>query len=387
MIGIKDTIKAEVKNLGFSLAGFTTPGPLSSYSIYRNWVNAGYYGEMNYLARADALQKRADPGILVPEAKTIIVLAAAYPSPDITASSNPANPIIAAYAQLAEDYHLAFKKACHQVEVILKELYESNQLEKCGENLITRSFSDTTPILEKALAQKAGLGWIGKNGCFINEEFGSWLLLAEVFTNLIIEPDPPFEENFCGNCTRCISACPTQCILPNRTLEARKCISYLTIEHHSEISREYRTMIKNNIFGCDACQVACPWNQKAEPDAGSLLQSSGEIAFPETWRQTLEMDDDGFIRVFKNTPLKRLHVDRWLRNSLVAAANSNDQHLLPIVLDILHHHPSPMVRSHAAWAVQQLAGVTANSLLIQAVEREKDETVRSSIQELLADIS
>jgi epoxyqueuosine reductase len=382
----KETIRAEVKNLGFSLVGFTSSDPISSFPIFQDWVDAGYYGEMDYLAREDAICKRADPALLMPGACSIIVLAASYPPPDIAKTENSNFPAIAAYAQLAEDYHISLKKACHQVELILHNYYQNDQLKINGDKLLARSFVDTAPILEKALAQKAGLGWIGKNGCFINKDFGSWLLLAEVFTNAFIDPDPPTKKDFCGKCTRCITACPAQCILPNRTLDARKCISYLTIEHHSEIPGESQPVLQNKIFGCDVCQSVCPWNKPSRSKPESLLQQSLLNTFPETWQQVLEMDDEKFSRIFTHTPLERLHRERWLRNALVSAVNSGDQSLVPLMINILRNDPSPLVRSHAAEAVYRLAGKSSISILQQALDHEKDENVCKSIREILAKI-
>ncbi len=383
----KETIRAEVKNLGFSLVGFTSSEPISSFSIFQNWVDAGFCGEMDYLARADTICKRADPALLMPGVRSIIVLAASYPPPDNSIIDNPDFPAIAAYAQLGEDYHISLKGACHQVELILQRFYENNQLEINGDKLLIRSFVDTAPILEKAFAQKAGLGWIGKNGCLINKDFGSWLLLAEVFTNAFIDPDPPTEKEFCGKCTRCITACPTQCILPNRTLDARKCISYLTIEHRNEIPGKFQPVLQNKIFGCDVCQSVCPWNRTSKSKPESLLQQSLLNAFPETWQQALEMNDEKFSSLFAGTPIERLNRERWLRNVLVASANSGDQTLLPLLRDILNNDTSPLVRSHAARAVYRLAGKSSVFILQQALDLEKDENVYKSIQEILGKIS
>jgi epoxyqueuosine reductase len=382
----KETIRAEVKNLGFSLVGFTSSEPVSNYSVFLDWVDAGYYGEMDYLARADTIRKRADPALLMPGVRSIVVVAASYPPPDISMTDNSNFPAIAAYAQLGEDYHISLKKACHQVELILQRFYENDQLDINGEKLLVKSFVDTAPILEKSLAQKAGLGWIAKNGCFINKDFGSWLLLAEVFTNAFIDPDPPTEKEFCGKCTRCITACPAQCILPNRTLDARKCISYLTIEHQSEIPRESQPVLQNKIFGCDMCQSVCPWNKTSRSKPESLLQQSLKKTFPKTWQQALEMNDEKFSRVFTDTPVGRLHRERWLRNALVSAANSGDQSLLPLLIDILRNDPSPLIRSYAVGAVHQLAGKSSVSILQQALDHEEDKNVCISIREVLGKI-
>ena len=375
----KESIKAEVQNLGFSLAGFTTPDPLPGFSIFQTWIQSGRHAEMGYLARPDTIAKRANPRLLMPECRSVIVLAAAYPA----GMQNQRSPRVAAYAQPGRDYHHVFKQACNQLIETLTSLTRSSN----SNPLQFRAFSDTAPILEKELAVRAGLGWIGKNGCLINPRYGSWLLLAEIFTSLEIEPDPPFSGAHCGSCQRCLKACPSSCILPDRTVDAGRCISYLTIEHRTDIPLDLRQSIGDHIFGCDDCQDVCPWNQKAIPDTHSMFSNlmwhkSNLLSLEEA----LRLDEASFDEMFKSTPVSRAAWEGWLRNCLVAAGNSNATVLLPLITSLLAENSSPMVRRHAAWVVSRSDEKSSRPILSQALQSEEDESVRSVIQTLLAEI-
>jgi epoxyqueuosine reductase len=345
----KESIRAEVQNLGFSLAGFTTPDPLPGFSILQTWIQSGRHAEMGYLERPDTIAKRANPRLLMPECRSVIVLTAAYPA----GKQNQRTPRIAAYAQPGRDYHHVFKTACNQLIETLTSLSQSSNSNPPQ----FKAFSDTAPILEKELAVRAGLGWIGKNGCLINPVYGSWLLLAEIFTSLEIEPDPPFSGTHCGSCQRCLDTCPAGCILPDRTVDAGRCISYLTIEHRTDIPLPLQQTLSDHIFGCDDCQDVCPWNRRAIPDPNSMFSNmmphKGNLLSLE---EALRLDEASFDEIFKSTPVNRAGWEGWLRNCLVAAGNSNDITLLPLISSLLKEHPSPMVRRHAAWACFRLEG-------------------------------
>ncbi len=372
----KESIRAEVQNLGFSLAGFTSPDPLPGFSIFNNWIQAGRHAEMLYLARPDTLAKRSDPHLLMPEARSVIVLAAAYPAGE----QGQVSPRIASYAQLSRDYHQVFQEECSNAIDILTRKTRSISTKQPT----FRAFSDTAPILEKELAVRAGLGWIGKNGCLINPQYGSWLLLAEIFTSLEIEPDPPFSGQHCGNCQRCLDACPAGCILPDRTLDAARCVSYLTIEHRTDIPFSSRRSIGDHVFGCDDCQTVCPWNQKAKPDPHSMFANLPLMdGFPFSLEDALKMSELSFNEVFKRTPVNRVSWEGWLRNCLVAAGNSNDIELLPVIANLVTTHPSSLVRSHAAWAISQLEPKASYQILSGALQSEKDESVRKLILKFL----
>jgi epoxyqueuosine reductase len=252
-----------------------------------------------------------------------------------------------------------------------------------GTVIPNRWYTDTGPLLERELAQRAGLGWIGKNTCLINPLIGSYTFLAEILLGIELEPDPPFLADHCGTCTRCIAACPTGCILPDRTIDARRCISYLTIEHRDTIPRELRPQIGNWVFGCDICQMVCPWNQR-------FATSSGDPAFsPQPDQQhpalveQLALSPQQFNRLFKGTPLKRTKRRGYLRNVVVALGNAGDQTAVQSLEEALLREPEELVRAHAAWALGRIGGQRAIQALTGAVSAEQDQSVASEIRSAL----
>ena len=251
---LKEEIKLKAQQLGFILAGVTTPAPPDHYSTFEAWLAQGRHGRMDYLARDRSRARRANPREIIPECQSILVLATPYNPP--RARREPANDIalrgqVAAYAW-GDDYH-------DVLPARMKELVQFIE-EQVGHSVTNRWYTDSGPILERDLAQRAGIGWIGKNTCLIHPKHGSYFLLSEIFLDLALEPDPPLRTDHCGTCTRCIEACPTDCILPNRTLDATRCISYLTIELKDDTPAELREKIGDWVFGCDICQTVCPWN-------------------------------------------------------------------------------------------------------------------------------
>jgi epoxyqueuosine reductase len=212
-----------------------------------------------------------------------------------------------------------------------------------------RWYTDTGPILERDLAQRAGLGWIGKNTCLINPKQGSYFLLSEILLDLELEPDAPFVTDHCGTCTRCIQACPTDCILPNRTIDARRCISYLTIELKDDIPIELREKIGDWVFGCDICQMVCPWNRFA-PEGDSAFVDNET---PRTLTEELTLTPQTFNQRFKRNPIKRAKRRGYLRNVAVALGNVGDMYDLPVLQNILNDD-EPMVCKHTQWAIEQI---------------------------------
>jgi epoxyqueuosine reductase len=230
----------------------------------------------------------------------------------------------------------------------MKELVQFTE-EQAGGPIKNRWYTDTGPILERDLAQRAGIGWIGKNTCLIHPKQGSYFLLSEIFLDLALEPDPPFITDHCGTCTRCVEACPTECILPNRTIDATRCISYLTIELKEDIPLELREKIGDWVFGCDICQQVCPWNRFA---------GQGDPAFdskttPPTLTDELSLTPQAFNGRFKHSPIKRTKRRGYLRNVAVALGNTSDIHALPVLQNVLNDE-EPMIREHAQWAIDQL---------------------------------
>jgi epoxyqueuosine reductase len=243
--------------------------------------------------------------------------------------------------------------------------------EQAGGPVTNRWYTDTGPILERDLAQRAGLGWIGKNTCLIHPRSGSYFLLSEILLDLELEPDVPFITDHCGTCTRCIEACPTDCILPNRTIDATRCISYLTIELKDDIPIELREKIGGWVFGCDICQMACPWNRfavegdpafgdphlhsPAPPTAAGVhqVQVSTSLKTLHTLTEDLLLSTQDFNKRFKQSPVKRAKRRGYLRNVAVALGNIGDMNVLPVLQKALNDD-EPMVREHAKWAIEKI---------------------------------
>jgi epoxyqueuosine reductase len=266
--------------------------------------------------------------------------------------------------------------------------------QQVGQPVPNRWYTDTGPILERDLAQRAGLGWIGKNTCLIHPRLGSYFLLAEVLLGLDLEPDPPFLPDLCGTCTRCLEACPTSCILPDRTLDARRCISYLTIELKGPIPAELRPQMGEWVFGCDVCQEVCPWNQRFAVPEGEVERQAVEVftARPGVPHPSLAAElalaPEEFNRKFKGSPVKRAKRRGYLRNAAVALGNAlagqPDPGATAALREALLGDPEPLVRAHAAWALGRLSGPGARQALKEAQSSETDPDVLAEIRSALA---
>jgi epoxyqueuosine reductase len=350
---LKERIIREAKSsrLGFMLAGVTTPDPPPHLAVFENWINQGRHAAMDYLADDRSRARRADPQLILPECKSILVLALPYSPPSYIPLSRlggmggneGVRGQVASYAW-GDDYHLVIPKRLQALVDFIEELV--------GHPIPHRWYTDTGPILERDLAQRAGLGWIGKNTCLINPRHGSYFLLAEILLGIELEPDPSFQTDQCGTCTRCIEACPTQCILPDRTIDAGRCISYLTIELKDDIPAELRASVGSWIFGCDVCQTACPWNRFAASEGDSALAPREDLPRPNLVRE-LELTSEEFNRKFKNSPVKRAKHRGYLRNVAVALGNSKDPSAVPALKKTLEN-PESVVREHAKWALEQI---------------------------------
>jgi epoxyqueuosine reductase len=337
---LKQKINNKARQLGFFLAGVTTPEPPPHYSTFENWLAQGHHGTMRYLAEERSRERRADPRAILPECKSILVLATPY-NPPAQGEGPGDQGQIASYAW-GDDYH----------DVLLARMQELVQFieEQVGAPVTNRWYTDTGPILERDLAQRAGIGWIGKNTCLIHPRHGSYFLLSEILLDLELEPDQPFITDHCGTCTRCIEACPTACILPNRTIDANRCISYLTIELKEDIPLDLREKIGNWVFGCDICQQVCPWNRFAK---------EGDFAFGDenplhSLTEELVISTMEFNHRFKRSPIKRAKRRGYLRNVAVALGNMGDMHVLP-VLQKASNDEEPLVREHAKWAIEKIS--------------------------------
>jgi epoxyqueuosine reductase len=282
---------------------------------------------------------------------------------------------VAAYAW-GDDYHAVIPPRLEQLAEFIER--------ETGRPVPHRAYTDTGPLLERDLAQRAGLGWIGKNTCLIHPRLGSCFFLAELLLAIELEPDPPFLADRCGSCTRCLQACPTGCILPDRTLDAARCISYLTIELKGAVPPELRPQLGDWVFGCDVCQQVCPWNERFA-QASDLQEFDPRPGVPAPdLIEELRLSQEDFSRKFRRSPLKRARRRGYLRNLAVALGNSADPFAVPALARALEDEAEPLVRAHAAWALGQIGGPQALAALEQASHAESDPQVLAEIRAALA---
>jgi epoxyqueuosine reductase len=328
---------------------------------FDDFIAQGRHGDMGWLAAN--VERRKDPHVLWPEARSIIVLGLSYaPHQDpLEALQDRSRGAISVYAQ-GLDYHDIIKAK-------LKSLAGQVQSLTGGE---VKLFVDTAPVMEKPIAARAGIGWQGKHTNLVSREFGSWLFLGSIFTTAKIAPDEP-EPDHCGVCRRCLDICPTRAFPKLYELDARRCISYLTIEHKGHIDREFRGAMGNRIYGCDDCLAVCPWNKFAGVAHEAKLATRNESDNPPL-ADLLGLDDAGFRARFRGTVIKRTGRDRFLRNVLIAAGNSRDTSLLPQIEARLDDH-SPLVRAMAIWALAKLAPERFEDMRQARVAAEPDQAV------------
>jgi epoxyqueuosine reductase len=340
---LKRRLIGQAKELGFAAIGFAPAedDPLRAGRL-REWLAAGMHGEMEWMeARADV---RQGPQAMWPEAKSVIALGMSYaPAADpLALAGDPERARISVYAQ-GGDYHDTVKKALKALARWLVEQAPGTEL---------KVFVDTAPVMEKPLGQEAGIGWQGKHTNLVSREHGSWLFLGAIYTTLPFAPDTPHED-LCGSCRACQDACPTDAFPAPYRLDARRCISYLTIEHKGPIPEEFRAAIGNRIYGCDDCLAACPWNKFAAAAASHrAFLPRAELAAPKL-AELLALDDAGFRRLFSGSPIKRVGRDRFVRNCLIAAGNSDNTALTERVERLLTD-PDPVVAEAAEWAMERL---------------------------------
>jgi len=377
-VNLTQAIKDQAHRLGFALAGITTPEPLPHAHEFEDWLREGRQGEMTYLDSPRSKRCRAYPKNIMPECGAALVLGTPYSPPPPLASSEPGNAFplgsIAAYAW-GDDYHTVMAgRLDNLVEFIERQV---------GQHVPNRWYTDTGPLLERELAQRAGLGWIGKNTCLINPYRGSYFFLAEILVGIELEPDPPFTSDRCGSCRRCISACPTGCILPDRTLDARRCISYLTIELKGPIPPELRPLLGTHVFGCDVCQQVCPWNRFASKRADPAFTT--HLRHPEiNLLEQLALTISQFNTIYRHSPIKRAKRRGYLRNVAIALGNLHHPQAVGTLEKHLAQEPEPLVRQHIAWALGQTGGILATKALERLLESEADPLVRQEVQNSLA---
>ncbi|HET7225348.1 MAG TPA: tRNA epoxyqueuosine(34) reductase QueG, partial [Candidatus Eisenbacteria bacterium] len=338
-----EAIRARARALGFAPVGIARVAPLEAAARYERWLALGRHGDMRWMGSAKHRERRADPARILAGVQSVVCVALPHePARDPARDARLGR--IARYAA-GEDYHRVMRDTLRELaRFVAREALPGAR---------ALWYADTGAILERAWAERAGLGWIGKHAGLIAPETGSWLLLGELYVDAALDPDPPLAREHCGTCTRCLAACPTGAIVAPFEVDARRCISYLTIEHRGPIPRALRPAIGDWVFGCDVCQDVCPWNRFAPPAREARLHARAL----EGWslERFLELDDAGFAALFHDSPIRRAQRAGFLRNVCVALGNRGDAAAAPALLGALTRDPAPLVRSHAAWALGEIA--------------------------------
>jgi epoxyqueuosine reductase len=347
-------IKQAAHDAGFELAGISSVHKTPELQQFEKWIAAGYAGEMKYLETRDEAGnlKRASLHSAVPWARSVIVCAINYNTaqPHSTEVDDASRGWISRYAWSKEDYHEAVMRRLREVETCLRQ-----EAARLNEELQTRCYVDTGPLVERVYAKYAGIGWIGKNTCILNQKLGSWLFLGVILTSIELEPDLPAPDR-CGTCTRCIDACPTAAFVGPYQLDSNRCISYLTIEKRGEIPEDLRPGIGRHVFGCDICQDVCPWNRKAPTTAAPGFQPREELINPALdWLAGMSADE--FRNIFRRSPVRRAKHEGLRRNAIIAIGNSGDRRFLPLLERVLND-PDPVISEHANWAKDRLSAET-----------------------------
>jgi epoxyqueuosine reductase len=365
---LRQTIRARALAGGFDAVGFA-PARVGGQAreALAAFLAAGQHGDMGWMADTEA--RRGDPLVLWPEARSVVVLGINYaPANDpLAALERRERAAISVYAG-NRDYHDVLKS---RLKALARWLHETAGAE-------VKVFVDTAPVMEKPLAQASGLGWQGKHTNLVSREFGSWLFLGEIFTTLDLGQDEA-ESDHCGACQRCLEICPTAAFPAPYRLDARRCISYLTIEHKGHIAREFRAAMGNRIYGCDDCLAICPWNKFAQATAHGEFLPRAELTAPRLV-DLAQLDDAGFRKVFSGSPIKRIGRDRFVRNVLIALGNSGDAGAVPVVHNLLGD-ASPLVRAMAVWALSRLSPPAFADARAANLAAESDPDVRAEWQE------
>ncbi|MBF0391528.1 MAG: tRNA epoxyqueuosine(34) reductase QueG [Alphaproteobacteria bacterium] len=360
---LKERIRAQAREAGFDAVRFAAAdeAPAAAAAL-AEYLRDGRHGDMAWMETTTL--RRASPRGLWPEVRSVIVVGLNYaPGEDPRAALGPKDRgAISVYAR-NRDYHDLVKRRLKRLAGWLAS----------AEGCDVKVFVDTAPVMEKPLAQQAGLGWQGRHTNLVSREFGSWLFLGEVFTTLDIPPDPP-QRDLCGTCRACVAACPTEAIDEAGRIDARRCISYLTIEHQGHIAAELRLSMGNHVYGCDDCLAACPWNKFARPTAEPDFLPRAELLRPRL-ADLARLDEAGFREVFAGSPIKRAGRARMVRNALIAIGNSGDPDLAAVAVERLDDE-SPLVRAMAVWAASRLLPAERFQALAARHADEPDDAVR-----------
>ena len=362
---LRAALAGEAQRLGFDAIGITAPVVNAERAAaFERFIASGQHGDMDWLAREPS--RRTDPRTLWSEVRSVVMLGVNYGPDDdpCTILAERSRAAISVYAR-GDDYH----------DVIKKNLKALARWLVAQAGCDVKVFVDTAAVMEKPLAESAGLGWQGKHTNLVSRGFGSWLFLGAIYTTLTLPADAP-EHDHCGSCRACLDSCPTAALPAPYSLDARRCISYLTIENKGPIPREFRNAMGNRIYGCDDCLAACPWNKFAQAGREAKLAARDALRAPSL-AELAALDDAAFRALFTKSPIKRIGRDRFLRNVLIAIGNSGDAALTPAV-ERLTADPTPLVRGAAAWALAQLLDADAFARrAATALACESDDSVRA----------
>ena len=371
---ITQLIKNKALDIGFDLVGVSPVGSFPENQFYKEWLNKGYSGEMGYMERN--FERREDVRNILPGAKSIISCAINYNTdhPYSTELSDKKKGWISRYAW-GDDYHDCVKEKLEVLMDHISSLYPRD--------VVCRVYVDTGPVLERVYGKYAGIGWVGKNTCLINQEIGSWVFVGEIIADIELEYDSPVADR-CGTCTRCIDACPTNALLEPYVLDSRLCISYLTIEIKNKIPQDLREGIQNNIYGCDICQDVCPWNKRAPISEMKEFEPRDDLYNPSL-SSLSGISPEEFRELFRGSPIKRTKRRGLLRNIMVAMGNSGDRDYVAHIKTCLQDE-EPLVRAHAVWALWKIEGAKSRQALLDQRAVEDDPIVTEEINSILSAI-
>ena len=379
MSTLADQVKQRARELGFTPVGITTAEPFPADEARSlAWLEAGLQAGLGWMT-PERQRRACRPDELLPGARSLVVVGASYAGSasvrdEVERGSDTPRGRVARYARGA-DYHDVMKDRLHGLAAFLESLAGPD-----GAPARTRVFVDASPLVERAAATRAGLGFIGKNTNLLTADAGSWLLLGAILTDLPLEPDRPVVRD-CGRCRLCLDACPTGALPDPYVLDANRCIAYLTIEHKGSIPTDLRPLMGEHVFGCDVCQEVCPWNRRTHILPWPELAGPPEAGAPSL-PELLALDADGFRARYRATPVSRTKRRGLLRNAAVALGNVGGPADVP-ALGLALADPEPLVRGHAAWALGRIGGVEARRLLDDALATEQDDDVRAEIRAAL----
>ncbi|MCP4543799.1 MAG: tRNA epoxyqueuosine(34) reductase QueG [Chloroflexi bacterium] len=359
-------------NLGFDLVGVALVNPVPHLDAYRSWIAQGYHGGMGYMARPDRVERRKDPGKIVPGARSVICVGLNYYSdpPSDHLERHSSFGLISNYAW-GIDYHDLMTPRLESLTAFIGA--------EMGRRITHRTYVDTGPVLERAYAARAGLGFIGKNTCLIHPKMGSWLFLGEILVDAELDPTTEQTNMSCGTCRRCLDACPTGALVAPYVLDARRCISYLTIELKGAIPHEFRSLMGSWIYGCDVCQAVCPWQRFARPTREQSFWADVLDRAVPALLDLVGIGEESFQQRYKDSPIFRIGRQRLLRNTAVALGNWGDEQATPMLIRALAD-AEPLLRGHAAWALGCIGGQAAQDALENSLQDEQDSHVQREMQ-------